>query len=131
MPGGSDERANKAKNIRAQSGPRSPNVPYLLTRTYDRITLADDRCRVDQIERAAPRQQKADMQILLRQDLEDHGDGHDRHRLRGQRAKIHAEDDIGEWEESRQTQAGGQGDAEQQFHAFAKMRSRRAGARLA
>ncbi len=66
------------------------------------------------------------MQILLGQDLEDHGDGDDRHGLRRQFAEIGAENDIGDvGGNDRKAEAGRQGDAEQQFDAFGEMRAYR------
>ena len=66
------------------------------------------------------------MQILLRQDLEDHGDRDDRHGLRRQLAEIGAEDDIGDMRgDHGEAEAGGQRDAEQQLEAFGEMRPHR------
>ena len=66
------------------------------------------------------------MQVLLGQDLEDHRYRHDRHGVRGQAAKIHAEDDIGDvMGNDGESQAGGQCYAEQKLHAFGEMRSHR------
>ena len=83
----------------------------------------DDRSRVDQIEGIAARQQEAGMQILLGQDLEDHGDRDDRHGLRGQLAEVGAEDDVGDMRgNDGEAEAGRQRDAEEQLKAFGEMR---------
>ncbi len=66
------------------------------------------------------------MQILLGQDLEDDGDGHDRHGLYGHLAEISAENHIGDVRcNDGKAEAGRQRDAEQQLHAFGEMRSHR------
>ncbi len=66
------------------------------------------------------------MQILLRQHLEDHGDGHDRHHLRRDLAEFGAEHDIGDMRgNDGKAQARRQRNAEQQLRALAEMRPHR------
>ena len=123
--------SSKAPANPKTSAPRraqaAPTVPKWLTKMQDRTTLADDDRRgVDEVKRVAAGQQEAGVQILLRQDLEDHRDRHDRHGLRGERTEIHAEDHIRDmWRDHGEPRGSRQRDAKQQFHAFGEMRSHR------
>ncbi len=126
-PAAEDQRAGKSEDVGAQPRPRGADRAVLADQDIGQDHIdRDDRGGVDQVERIASRQQKARMQILLRQDLEDHRDGHDRHGLRGHFAEVGAENDIGDMGgNDGEAQAGRQRDAEQQFDAFAQMRPHR------
>ena len=66
------------------------------------------------------------MQILLRHDLEDHGNGDDRHDLGGDLAEVGAQYHVGDVPgDHGKAERGRQRDAEQKLGAFGEMRAHR------
>ena len=80
-----DQRAGKSDHVGAEPRPGRADGAVMADQDIGQDHIGgDDRGGIDQVERVAPGQQEAGVQILLGQDLEHHGHRDDRHGLRRQ-----------------------------------------------